>query len=592
VKERVNGQVVDVNKNYASSIGYGPHGAMTAMTLGNGRVEHTSFNSRLQPVLIGLGTSVTDSSLFRLDYTYGTSNNNGDVMSQKISVPGISQPLVQTYTYDSLNRLEEARENLGTDTGALQWKQRFTYDRFGNRNFHSDTTVNVMGPNPVINQANNRIVANQGYLYDGVGNLTQSPTGGTPHVMAYDGANRQKSFTNGASGGTTTYEYDGDGRRVKRVDAAGTTVFVYNVQGQLIAEYRTDPVSPPAGGGGTSYLTTDHLGSTRVVTAQNGTVKARYDYLPFGEALGAGLGGRTTGVGYDAQIGLRQKFTSKERDAESGLDYFLARYYSSPLGRFASVDPYSPNMDRQTGTNRRAAEARFAAFLTSPQQWNRYIYAIDDPLKYVDPTGERIEIFGNEEERRRAFERIKAVVGPEGAKLLFVKEVEGRFFVETKSVSGLADTGELGLRIAILIATDKITEFHIATTFRVKVSEWWGLYKTVRTRSVASFGGGATLGAEESLTGNAQIFVHPNAGDIATDVLGYTFLGGTRSSDGKPLVFYNDIVDAHEFGHAYANVILRIPLAGSDAAKSFPWALRLENEVRKRRNLPNRRVRE
>lgn len=376
VKERVSGQVVDVNKTYASSFSYGPHGAVTGMTLGNGRVEHTSFNSRLQPTLIGLGTSVTDSSILKLEYGFGTMTNNGNVMGQKTTVPGLGQALVQTYGYDSLNRLEEARENLGSDTGALQWKQRFTYDRFGNRNFHSDTTLNVMGPNPVMNQTNNRIAANQGYSYDGGGNLTQMPTGGTPHTMGYDGDNRQKSFTNGGSGATTTYEYDGDGRRVKKVDAAGTTVFVYNVLGQLIAEYKADPVPPPPAGGGTSYLTTDHLGSTRVATAQNGSVKARYDYLPFGEALGAGIGGRTVGVGYDAQIGLRQKFTQKERDAESGLDYFLARYYSSPLGRFASVDPENAGSDANDA-----------------QSWHSYQYARNNPLIYVDPSGRYYDLY-------------------------------------------------------------------------------------------------------------------------------------------------------------------------------------------------------
>jgi uncharacterized protein RhaS with RHS repeats len=83
-----------------------------------------------------------------------------------------------------------------------------------------------------------------------------------------------------------TYSYDCDGRRVKKIEAtAGTTVFVYDVATRLIAEYHSDPVPPPAGGGGTSYLTTDHQGSTRVVTDSSGNVKARYDYLPFGEEI-------------------------------------------------------------------------------------------------------------------------------------------------------------------------------------------------------------------------------------------------------------------------------------------------------------------
>jgi RHS repeat-associated protein len=167
--------------------------------------------------------------------------------------------------------------------------------------------------------------------YDVAGNQTSDVQGRT---FEYDGENRQTKFNTTAA----RYFYDGDGRRVKKIDSGGTIVFVYNAGGQLIAEYHSDPVPPAAGGGGTSYLTSDHLGSTRVVTKADGTVKARYDYLPFGEELGSGIGGRTVGMGYSASDSTMQKFTQKERDSESGLDYFLARYYLSAQGRFTSAD--------------------------------------------------------------------------------------------------------------------------------------------------------------------------------------------------------------------------------------------------------------
>lgn len=53
----------------------------------------------------------------------------------------------------------------------------------------------------------------------------------------------------------------------------------------------------------------------------------RHDYLPFGEELAVGQGLRTTGLGYSGDT-VRQKFTLKERDIETGLDYFLARYFA------------------------------------------------------------------------------------------------------------------------------------------------------------------------------------------------------------------------------------------------------------------------
>ena len=87
---------------------------------------------------------------------------------------------------------------------------------------------------------------------------------------------------------------------------------MYNVSGQLIAEYHSDPVPRPAGGGGTSYLTSDHLGSTRVVTDTNGNVRARHDYLPFGEGLPSNVGSRGSVSGYGGVDGVGQKFTQKD----------------------------------------------------------------------------------------------------------------------------------------------------------------------------------------------------------------------------------------------------------------------------------------
>jgi YD repeat-containing protein len=74
----LNGQKTgEANKTYASQFSYTAHDAVASMLLGNGKVEHTSFNSRLQPTLIGLGTSTTDSSTLKLDYTYGSTATTG-----------------------------------------------------------------------------------------------------------------------------------------------------------------------------------------------------------------------------------------------------------------------------------------------------------------------------------------------------------------------------------------------------------------------------------------------------------------------------------------------------------------------------------
>ena len=90
---------------------------------------------------------------------------------------------------------------------------------------------------------------------------------------------------------------------------------------------------------------------------QSGSLEgvSRHDYLPFGEELHAGQGGRTTAQGYVGD-NVRQKFSLYERDNETELDYAQARYYSSTQGRFTSVDPYDVNLERQYEADYREAK--------------------------------------------------------------------------------------------------------------------------------------------------------------------------------------------------------------------------------------------
>ncbi len=126
-----------------------------------------------------------------------------------------------------------------------------------------------------------------------------------------------------------------------------------------------------AGGEKIQWLVPDHLGTPRIIVDQTGSLAGvkRHDYLPFGEELFPIPGGRTVAMGY-AGDGIRQQFTDKERDIETGLDYFGARYYGSIHGRFTSADPL-------------AASGRVAL----PQSWNRYSYVLNNPLRFIDPTG-------------------------------------------------------------------------------------------------------------------------------------------------------------------------------------------------------------
>ena len=115
---------------------------------------------------------------------------------------------------------------------------------------------------------------------------------------------------------------------------------------------------------------TDQLGTPRMVFGKTGALAnvKRHDYLPFGEELSSGQGGRNTTLGYGASDSIRQKFTSQERDTETGLDYMHARYFASAQGRFTSADS-------------------FAGSTSNPQSLNRYAYVGNNPVNFSDPTG-------------------------------------------------------------------------------------------------------------------------------------------------------------------------------------------------------------
>jgi RHS repeat-associated protein len=104
------------------------------------------------------------------------------------------------------------------------------------------------------------------------------------------------------------------------------------------------------------YYIKDHLGSIRFTTGNGDTIAAARNYYPYGE-----LQQEYINSSYNA----RYKFTGKERDTESGLDYFGARYYNSELGRWYSVDPLA---SKYPG-------------------WSSYNYCGNNPLNRIDYDG-------------------------------------------------------------------------------------------------------------------------------------------------------------------------------------------------------------
>jgi RHS repeat-associated protein len=386
--------------NYRGTFAYAPFGGIMSVALGNKLTESTSYNSRLQPMEIKLGPS---GSLFDLLFTYQNSSiaDNGNVLEEKLTVASTIQGQPnnvwdQNYTYDGVNRISTAMETFNL---AGSWSRAFGYDNAGNMWVSSGNGVGISPATPQGQRAYSQLTLTNRLAdatYDSAGNLTTDLVSNT---YLYDAENKQRSctITNESTGSSTTgtYTYDGDGHRITKAVTAvvngqpmtTTTTFVYNAGGALVAEYG----GPALTDSGTSYLTTDHLASTRVVTDGGGNVRARHDFLPFGEEIGGvylNITSRSNVAGYVASDDTRQRFTSKERDSESENDYFGARYYSSVLGRFDSTDPL-----------------QMSATVYDPQSWNKYSYCLNNPLSSIDQFGLYTFASGATDEDKRKFRK-------------------------------------------------------------------------------------------------------------------------------------------------------------------------------------------
>jgi RHS repeat-associated protein len=350
--------------NVLNTVSFRAPGALKTLHYGNGRrLQMGYYAQRGQPASMKVDR-VSNPSDKIIDYAYeyydANGKNNNRIRQITDNVDG---NYTTTYLYDDYDRLTHA-----TSTAFSAYNQ---YDEWNNIRNLNGLTLNY-ATNASGAPATNRISTDSqsySYTWDAAGNMT----GGPGQALDYDGANRLKT----ASGGSSTYGYDGNGMRV-RVTENGTAVFYVHstALGQNAMEvtsvgvqraYVYDGgrmVAMQAPDGQFYWLHTNHLGSARAMTDISGNLIYRGRFAPYGEAISEWSSSGNTNLN-------KKKFTGYERDVATGLDYASARMYSPSRGRFAQPDPIGLK----------------AAKMELPLSLNRYSYVGNDPINSVDPSG-------------------------------------------------------------------------------------------------------------------------------------------------------------------------------------------------------------
>jgi RHS repeat-associated protein len=341
-----------------SSSHYNAAGALLSATLGGSISETRTYDARLRLASIADGSN----------YSLTIPSSGGYAPNSNILAANDSANLNWVYSYDDFNRL--ICSNLATNgtcaspTSGLA-TYTYDYDRYGNR-WHQNGSLSMQLS---FSGNNNRM---DGHTYDAAGNLSNDGS----HSYFYDAENRiiQVDGTLGTcSSATACYVYNASGQRVRKTTGGTSIDYLHDLGGQEIT------LLSSAGGwirgevyaggrhvatyfnGTTNLIHADWLGTERVRTTAAGASCESISSLPFGD--GQSISGS---CGDPSPM----HFTAKERDSESGLDNFDARYNASNFGRFMSPDP-----------------GNVGASSYDPQSWNAYSYAENDPLNMSDPTG-------------------------------------------------------------------------------------------------------------------------------------------------------------------------------------------------------------
>ena len=291
------------------------------MTFSNGIITTLNYTARNLTKTLRANPLVLD-----LTYGYDASGNLKKIEDD------LDPARDQAFTYDKLNRLKTYRGSWGE--GA------FGYTATGNR---KSKTLN--GVLTSYTYSNSRLVSTTGgeeisYRYNADGDVTYLTEGGLEYELRYNRLHQLTGYLTSGGDAIAQYSYDGDGQRITKTANGKTTLYHYGKGGELLSE--TDETGNPQADyiylhgklalkvapDGVFFYHVDPAGTPLAMTDSTGAVTWRAEYKPFGEEQ------EITGPSENDK-----RFVGKEKDEESGLHYFGARYMESRIGRFTSPDP-------------------------------------------------------------------------------------------------------------------------------------------------------------------------------------------------------------------------------------------------------------
>jgi len=381
----------DSGQVWLADVAMSKFGTVAAFALGNGTVRTNTFDyvGRATRLLTRSGTA----SLSDLRYDF-------DPNSNILGIRELAGPIPlgdMHYDYDALDRLTAAwgRTMSGMDAGtAGNPAFQYDYDTLGRMAFNSRfweptysgyaleyeysasrssgyPTHGVIGIR--FTKAGSPPIDAHRFEYDAAGHLVRSTNevgaktaNDLSRTYLWDALGRPVSIQQGTK--TVSLQYDHTRNRMKKTGGNGDWVVyvgdIMEVTKSGITKYvfagkqRIATIKP---NDETLFYMSDHLRSSTLVTDAGGIVVQRMDYEPYGAPIENSRSGNPSV--------LRHTYTGQEADFETGLMYYRARYYDPVVGMFISPD-------------------RFVASSFDPQAFNRYAYARNNPMRYVDETGE------------------------------------------------------------------------------------------------------------------------------------------------------------------------------------------------------------